>query len=163
MTSAVKDKWRVGSSLNLSPIKAPIQNQRKPLNHRDIYTYEIKMQALKLQYLSLSWNCGFCFRFTKYKSRIKYRTHGMFCRNTPKVPLLFQDVSIGRFFWSYIIKTEKTEKINLDINLLSKPNKYKTEQTNRKKRTNKARTIFIKRMHDESQILYSFTNSISLK
>ena len=32
MTSAVKDKWGVGSSLNLSPIKAPIQYQRKPLN-----------------------------------------------------------------------------------------------------------------------------------
>jgi hypothetical protein len=32
MKSAVKDKWGVGSSLNLSPIKAPIQYKRKPLN-----------------------------------------------------------------------------------------------------------------------------------
>jgi hypothetical protein len=31
MNSAVKDKWDVGS-LNLSPIKAPIQYKRKPLN-----------------------------------------------------------------------------------------------------------------------------------
>jgi hypothetical protein len=28
----VKDKWGVGSSLDLSPIKAPIQYKRKPLN-----------------------------------------------------------------------------------------------------------------------------------
>jgi hypothetical protein len=32
MTSAVKDKWGEGSSLNFSPIKAPIQFKRKPLN-----------------------------------------------------------------------------------------------------------------------------------
>jgi hypothetical protein len=32
MNSAVKDKWGVGSSLNLSPIKAQIQYKRKPLN-----------------------------------------------------------------------------------------------------------------------------------
>jgi hypothetical protein len=32
MNSAVKDKWGVGSSLDLSPIKAPIQYKRKPLN-----------------------------------------------------------------------------------------------------------------------------------
>ena len=32
MNSAVKDKWGVGSSLNLSPIKAPIQYKRKTLN-----------------------------------------------------------------------------------------------------------------------------------
>jgi hypothetical protein len=32
MNSAVKDKWGVGSSLNLSPIKTPIQYKRKPLN-----------------------------------------------------------------------------------------------------------------------------------
>jgi hypothetical protein len=32
MNSAVKDKWGVGSSLNLSPIKIPIQYKRKPLN-----------------------------------------------------------------------------------------------------------------------------------
>ena len=31
MNSAVKDKWGVGS-LNLSPIKTPIQYKRKPLN-----------------------------------------------------------------------------------------------------------------------------------
>ena len=31
MNSTVKDKWGVGSSLNLSPIKAPIQYKRKPL------------------------------------------------------------------------------------------------------------------------------------
>jgi hypothetical protein len=33
MNSTVKDKWGVGSSLNLSPIKAPIQYKRKPLVH----------------------------------------------------------------------------------------------------------------------------------
>jgi hypothetical protein len=32
MNSAVKDKWGVGSSLDLSPIKDPIQHKRKPLN-----------------------------------------------------------------------------------------------------------------------------------
>jgi hypothetical protein len=32
MNSAVKDKWGVGSSLNLSPNKAQIQYKRKPLN-----------------------------------------------------------------------------------------------------------------------------------
>ena len=32
MNSAVKDKWGVGSSLNFSPIKIPIQYKRKPLN-----------------------------------------------------------------------------------------------------------------------------------
>jgi hypothetical protein len=32
MTSAVKDKWDVDSSLNLSPSKAQIQYQCKPLN-----------------------------------------------------------------------------------------------------------------------------------
>ncbi len=32
MNSAVKDKWGVGSPLNLSPIKAQIQYKRKPLN-----------------------------------------------------------------------------------------------------------------------------------
>jgi hypothetical protein len=32
MNSAVKDKWGVGSSLNLSPVKAQIQYKRKPLN-----------------------------------------------------------------------------------------------------------------------------------
>jgi hypothetical protein len=32
MNSAVKDKWGVGSSLDISPIKAPIQYKRKPLN-----------------------------------------------------------------------------------------------------------------------------------
>ena len=32
MNSTVKDKWGVGSSLNLSPIKTPIQYKRKPLN-----------------------------------------------------------------------------------------------------------------------------------
>jgi hypothetical protein len=33
MTSAVKDKWGVDSSINLSPIKAPVQYKRKPLKH----------------------------------------------------------------------------------------------------------------------------------
>jgi hypothetical protein len=47
---------------------------------------------------------------------------------------------------------KKQKKIKLDINLLSKPNKYKTKQTNRKKSTNKARTIFIKRMHDGTKL-----------
>jgi hypothetical protein len=32
MNSTVKDTWGVGSSLNLSPIKVPIQYKRKPLN-----------------------------------------------------------------------------------------------------------------------------------
>ena len=32
MNSAVKDKWGVGSSLNLSPVKAQIQYKHKPLN-----------------------------------------------------------------------------------------------------------------------------------
>ena len=32
MNSAVKDKWGVGSTLDLSPTKAPIQYKRKPLN-----------------------------------------------------------------------------------------------------------------------------------
>ena len=40
MNSAVKDKWGVGSSLNLSPIKAPIQYKRKSLliKNRDTCT-----------------------------------------------------------------------------------------------------------------------------
>ena len=40
MNSAVKDKWGVGNSLNLSPIKAPIQYKRKPLliKNRDTCT-----------------------------------------------------------------------------------------------------------------------------
>ena len=95
MTSAVKDKWGVDSSINLSPIKPPVQYKYKPLKHllrKNRDAYEIRMQALKLLYLSLSWNGGFCFKFTNHNSRVKYRTHGLFCGNTSKVLLLFQDV-----------------------------------------------------------------------
>jgi hypothetical protein len=44
MNSTVKDKWDVGSSLNLSPIKASIQYKRKPLN---IYWYRIEINVHK--------------------------------------------------------------------------------------------------------------------
>jgi hypothetical protein len=44
MNSTVKDKWGVDSSLNLSPIKAPIQYKRKPLN---IYWLRTEMHVHK--------------------------------------------------------------------------------------------------------------------
>ena len=43
MNSAVNDKWGIGS-LNLSPIKAPIQYKRKPLN---IHWYRIEIHVHK--------------------------------------------------------------------------------------------------------------------
>ena len=46
MTSAVKDKWGVDSSINLSSIKAPVQYKRKPLKHLMIKNrdaYEIRV------------------------------------------------------------------------------------------------------------------------
>ena len=67
-----------------------IQTQTSLIKNRD--AYEIRMQALKQLYLPLSWNGDFGFNFTNYKSRVKYRTHGLFCGNTSKVLLLFQDV-----------------------------------------------------------------------
>ena len=93
MTRTVKNKWGVGSTLNLSPIKAQIQYQRKPQNiywkRIDIHIHT-KLRCRHYNY-NLRWNGGFCFKFTNYKSRSKYRTHGLFCGNTSKVPLLFQD------------------------------------------------------------------------
>ena len=68
MNSAVKDKWGVGSPLNLSLINSiPTETAKHLLNkNRDTNTHEIKMEALKLQYLSLSWNGESCFQLTNY-------------------------------------------------------------------------------------------------
>ena len=63
-----KDKWGVGSPLNLSLINSiPTETAKHLLNkNRDTNTHEIKMEALKLQYLSLSWNGESCFQLTNY-------------------------------------------------------------------------------------------------
>jgi hypothetical protein len=53
------------------------------IKNRD--TYEIRMQALRLQYLSLSWNGGFCFKFTNYKSRVKYFFQLTNWNNSPRI------------------------------------------------------------------------------
>jgi hypothetical protein len=55
---------------------------------------------------------------------------------------------------SYILKTEKKTEIKLDINLLSKTNKYKTKQTNRKKKYQKERK---KTQHECTFFLFLYT------
>jgi hypothetical protein len=49
------------------------------------------------------------------------------------------EYSSNKYFASYWYKQKKTE-IKLDINLLSKTNKYKTKQTNQKYQTERKKT-----------------------
>jgi hypothetical protein len=58
---------------------------------------------------------------------------------------------------SYIFKTEKKTEIKLDINLLSKTNKYKTKQTNRKKKYKKERALMGERFSELPTPHLSFT------
>ena len=71
----------------------------------------------------------FCFKFTNYKSRVKYRTHGLFCGNYYCYSKMYKCVGPSEV----ISSKQKKKEIKLNINLLSKTNKYKTKQTNRKK------------------------------
>ena len=104
------------------------------IKNRD--TYEIRMQALKLLYLSLSWNGGFCFKFTNYKSRVIYRN--IQC----SVGILLKYYCYSKMYKcvgpsEVISSKQKKIEIKIEINMLSKTNKYKTKQTNSKKNIKK--------------------------